>query len=116
MPNYAYYCPQCGLEWENTHHMQDRLKERCPQCSADAQVDMGRQGRTINVANASMYPFYSKDLNGFPTEVRSARHWNSLCKQHGMVEIDHTISERLPQAEIPDYVKRADTKIKRQAV
>lgn len=81
-----------------------RLFQKCPKCGADALIDIVRQGQSLNVAASGAWPLTMREFTGQPIEVTSRKHFNDLCRQYGKVEVDRTIADRLPKAEIPQHV------------
>lgn len=80
MPNYAYYCGNCGGEWEAVHSIDDRLNEWCKQCSYQAHIDMSKFSNGIHVFK----PFISQEMDVNDVAITSKRQYKNELKKRGL--------------------------------
>ena len=81
MPQYDYYCPECGNEWENFHAIPERLNEKCPVCGEGGHIDLGRTVPAIHIWK----PVWVEDMDVEPYYAESRQKYKDELKRKGMV-------------------------------
>lgn len=80
MPTFSYECG-CGNEFDAFQQSWREPNEVCSKCGATAE----RVLRSTRHIPASVFPYVTSHISGKPLEVKSAKHLEQLCKEHGKV-------------------------------
>ena len=77
MPLYKYKC-ECGNELEEFHNVDDRHKQKCPECENDMQIVIQP------IVSHIFKPFFHPNLTSKPVWVESKEHLKQLDKKYNM--------------------------------
>ena len=86
MPFYVWECEKCeGPRTETFEHKPEPKAPLCGGCGERMAHDLMGEARSgVEHVPASGFPYVTKHITGKPIEVKSARHLESLCKQHNV--------------------------------
>ncbi len=80
MPTFSYECSN-GHEFDAYQASWREPNPECEVCSASTE----RVIRSDKHIASSAFPYITTHLNGKPIEVKSAKHLEQLCKEHGKI-------------------------------